>query len=520
MRSHAKAASAAAVVCGWMLAMAGPAAAQGSACADLINHIAPNLNLVSAQDVAADDLMPAHCRVHGVVRPAINFVLRLPTAEAWNGRFYMAGCGGFCGGLDDNPARWINETIPAVNDGYAAVRMDSGHWGSSVVDATWAYNDRQAEIDWGHRAVPAVAEAARGLTEAYYAAAPEYSYFQGCSTGGRQASMLALRQPELFDGILNGAPALDYPGLVAVAHGWFVQANTAEDGSQIIGASQLPIIQEAVYAACDPADGVEDGLISDPMACDFDPASLTCPAEGGESCLSEAQVETLQAWYRGPRNSAGEQLYPGGQPLGAEPYWWLWLTGNADGAGRLVPLFNQNFLRFMAFAEDPGEAYSPMDFDFDADPARLALMNGIYNSDNPDIGAFAAAGGRMLIFHGWADAIVTPFKTVDYYQGIVSALGGLESAQQTARLFMLPGVDHCGILGNGPGIDMWGIDPLSALVAWVEQDTPPEQLMMTRSAEGQTGQWTRPACAWPQTAILAEGADWRDGANWTCQTAE
>ena len=487
-------------------------AGRDARCAGLADLKLEDTNLLSAAVVPASEGLPAYCRVLGYVRPAINFEIRLPTAD-WNGKFYMAGCGGFCGRLDSDRPGFINAMNSGLARNYAVSTMDSGHWGTGATDGRWAYNNRRAEIDWAYRAVEETARVSKAVIEAYYGTPAAHAYFQGCSTGGRMANMVALRTPEAFDGIISGAPALDYTGLVATFFAAVGQANTDAAGNDIVIPAVVPAIQAAVYEACDGLDGLEDGLIADPRACAFDPEALRCNAGQTEGCLSTEQVATVRAWYAGARNSAGEQLYPGGIPPGSEPYWWLWLTGDGAGNGRLTPDFNAEFLRFMAFQEDPGEGYTAADFDLDTDPARLDFMAAIYNSDDPDLGAFAAAGGRMLMWHGWADAIVTPYKTVAYYEAVEGVLG--DATGDTVRLFMVPGMDHCGLL-PGPGIDQSGFDPLSALERWVEAGESPDSLLATKRDADGTVLWTRPLCPYPQVARYDGSGDPDDAASFAC----
>ncbi len=218
----------------WIIAIAAvglapPALAQeATPCRDLANVALPGADVTLARPVAAEGELPAHCRVQGTIWPETRFELRLP--EEWNGRFYMAGCGGFCGQVPADAPGFINAINYAVERGYAAATMNGGHWGAGSTDARWAQADPVAEADWGYRAVEATTAAAKALTRARYDRDPDYSYFQGCSTGGRMANMAALRQPEDFDGIISGAPALDYPGLVGSHFAWIAQANTGADG--------------------------------------------------------------------------------------------------------------------------------------------------------------------------------------------------------------------------------------------------------------------------------------------------
>jgi feruloyl esterase len=282
------------------------------------------------------------------------------------------------------------------------------------------------------------------------------------------AHVAATRFPEMFDGIISGAPAMDYPGLVGTKHSWLVQANTASDGSRILGAAEAEIIGQAVLEQCDAVDGTEDGMIADPRACEVDYSGLG---------LTNQQLDTLARWREGPRNAAGEQLYPGGIPEGSEPFWFLWLTGNAEGSAPLVPAFATGFGRYMAFDDDPGPTWSPMDFDFETDPDRMTLAAANYNGDDPDLSAFRAAGGRMIVFHGWADAIVTPYKTVEWYEQAAEAAGGEDALSENVALFMVPGLDHCGILPGPGGITAASLDPMTPLEAWLTEGTRPTSIM-------------------------------------------
>ena len=485
------------------LAALAPGAEAQTACAALADLRIPNVNLLSATEVRGREGLPDFCSVVGYVRPAINFEIRMPL-EGWNGGFYMTGCGGFCGSVLIDAPGFINTPLPGLKRGYAVSTTDSGHWGAGSTDARWAYHNRLAEVDWGDRGIRETAKVSKTVIAAFYGSEAQRSIFQGCSTGGRQANMLAVRDPELFDGIINGAPALDYTGLVATFMAAMVQANTGPDGAQIITPEIVPLIQETVYGQCDGLDGLEDGLIADPSACTVDWSKAMCAPGASGPCLTNAQVATLATWYEtGAVTSVGERLYPATIPYGSEPYWWLWLTGNGKGGGNLVPLFNRNFLQFMAFADDPGEGYTAADFDLDTDPQRLGLMASLYNSDDPDLSKFAAAGGKMLTWHGMSDAIVPHGKTEDYYAEVVDAAGGVEAAQAFNRLFLVPGMDHCGLL-KGPGPDQSGLDLLTAMEAWLDGQAP-ETILATKSDADGNAVWTRPVCAWPLQAEPVSG---------------
>lgn len=448
-----------------------PTLAQQSAedCAALGNTVMSAAYVTSTRVIDAAEDLPAYCEVRATALPAISIEARLPM-QGWNGKYYQAGCGGFCGilGRADAGSSWINAMRPGLERGYATATSDSGHHGLSVVDAAWAFNNPHGERDWGWRSIGETNRVANTLIDAFYGAASSQAIFQGCSTGGRMAHVAAQRYPEMFDGIISGAPAMDYPGLVGTKMSWLVQANTASDGSQILGPDEAKLIGDAVLAQCDAVDGAEDGAIEDPRACDVDYGGLG---------LTNQQLDALGKWREGPRNTVGQQLYPGGVPEGSEPFWWLWLTGNADGGGKLVPAFAVNFGRYMAFDLDPGPNWSPMDFDFEVDPSRMGQASTAYNGDNPDLAAFREAGGKMIVWHGWADAIVTPYKTVDWYEKASEAAGGEAALKESVALFMVPGLDHCGILPGPDGINAAALDPMTPLEAWLNDGTAPTSIM-------------------------------------------
>jgi feruloyl esterase len=497
-----------------------PAAAQD--CAALAGQKVENVNLLSSVEVPASGDLPAYCRVLGFVRPAVNFEVRLPT-QNWNGKFYMAGCGGFCGTLDSDRPGFTNAMNYGLRRNYAVATMDGGHWGTSVLDGRWAESNLVARMDWGQRAVTETARASKSMVKAFYGREQSKAYFAGCSTGGRMAAMQAARFPRDFDGIISGAPALDYTGLVATFFAWTAKANLGPDGKPIVSAAKAKFVEAEALAACDEKDGLKDGMIADPRKCDFKPAALQCKPGQNSECLSDAEIGVLEKWYQGPRDSRGRQLYPGGVPVGSEQHWARWLTG-AGAAPALLPLFGQDFIRYMAFEPAAGSSFRITDYDFDRDPGRLGAMSRVYNAatydpDKPadiqgaELSAFKAAGAKMILYHGWSDPLVTPFLTVGYYEALAKKSGG--DAKDFARLFMVPGMDHCGIGQDGPGIADTGIDPLSALERWVEQGEAPDQLEAKKVAGGQTV-WTRPICAYPQVAKYKGSGDSKDAASFTC----
>jgi feruloyl esterase len=460
-----------------LLLVAAATQAAADPCPALIVANGPGAKITSATAVDALGDVPAQCRVQGTIPQAIPFELRMPVAD-WNGKFYLAGCGGFCGSLDADCPGVVNALNHGLRRGYASATSDSGHTGTSVTDGRWALHDPGAEIDWGWRSVTETARVSRDIVRAFYRRPAARSYFAGCSTGGRMGLMSAQRFPQDFDGIIAGAPAFDYTGLVATQLAWYVQANSADDGSELLDRTKVPLIAKAVLEACDAIDGQRDGLIDDPRRCDWQPSRLQCKSANGPDCLTGRELGVLDHWYLPVAGRDGQVLYPGGAPKGSEPFWPVWLSGiPGSKQPALIERFATDFLRYMAFVPDAGEAFDVRDYDFDRDPPRLATMSRIYDATNPDLSEFRRRGGKLLLFHGWADPIVTPQRTLDYYEAVRARMGGAESTAQFARLFMLPGVDHCG-LQPGPGAKSLAFDPLPALEAWVERNTAPDTLSL------------------------------------------
>lgn len=489
-------------------------------CAGLANLKIENTNLLSAVEVPASGDLPAFCRVLGYVRPAINFEIRLPLQD-WNGKFYMAGCGGLCGSIvTDRPGSPINL---GLRRNYTVSTSDSGHWGSSPADARWAMNNPVAVMDYAQRSVPETARVTKAIIKAFYSSEQRHSYFVGCSNGGRMAAMEGLRYPKDFDGIISGAPALDIVGTTANLWGWVTRANTGPDGKPALSPAKVKLLEHAVYEACGEKISIKDSVISDPRACHFTPSVLQCRTGDAANCLTAAEVMAAEKLYSGPVNSRGQRLFPSGVPLGSEPFWPLWVTGTDTFASEAVA----DVYRYLVFQPPPGPTFKVTDYDFDKDPSRLAYSASVLNAAtfNPsngeielgDMNAFRQAGGKLIIYHGWADSEVPPQFTVDFYEALARKSGGMGAAQDFARLFMVPGMDHCGIQTNGPGIAASGIDPLTALEQWVEEGKAPSELIATKVApNGNQTLWRRPVCAYPKVARYKGGGDPTDASSFIC----
>ena len=446
-----------------------------AACSALRDTVFDAGYVTSARVVGAGGGTPAYCEVRATALPAISIEVRLPM-DGWNGRYYQVGCGGFCGSLGGRSG-FVNAMGPGLERGYATATTDSGHHGVNVIDADWADGNVNAERDWGWRSIGETNRVAKLMIEAFYGKPSDQAIFQGCSTGGRMANMAALRYPEMFQGIISGAPALNETGLAGPGLAWQVQANTGPDGKQILKADKVDLIAAEVLRQCDGLDGKEDKTIDDPRKCSIDLSTITCGAGAeGKACIKPAERAVVEKWRKSPVDSSGRTLFVGGIPEGSEPFWRTWLTGNEAGSPGLNPLFAQTFGSYMAFPEDPGPAYKATAFDFDKDTARMAAAAKMYNSDDPDLSAFRAAGGKMIVWHGWADAIVSPYTTVAWHEAAEKAAGGAEALAKNVRLYMIPGLDHCGSAPGPGGMTQADLDPLGALEDWMQNGEAPESL--------------------------------------------
>jgi len=431
--------------------------------------------VTSAEEVATIAGLPTHCRVRGFVAPQVGFELRMP-ALSWNGKLLFQGCGGLCG---DIPSAACDD---ALERGYAVVATDMGHQGPAF-RSLWAYNNRQAEIDFAYRATHVVALAARALVASHYGRAPLRSYFRGCSTGGRQGLVSAQRFPADFDGIIAGAPVLDETGTTALHLIWSGRANLDADGEPILSPARVEQIHRRIIASCDEFDGSPDGIIEDPRTCAWREILPACRAgsQPRDDCFNAAEIDVLEKLYGGARNSAGELLVPGGLQPGSE-YEWVPSFVGAEGPAVFHPDGPlRELYQTLIFFDDPGPGHSAAEFDFDRDPARLALIETLYSAKNPDLRAFRRRGGRLILYQGWDDVEVTPLNTIDYYETMQRTMGGAGDTGEFARLFLLPGVAHC---RRGPGAD--AVDWLGYLEAWVEEGWAPDSVTAHHLVEEQS----------------------------------
>lgn len=408
------------------------------------------------------DHRTAYCQVRGYVAPQVGFEIRLPVSS-WNGKFMETGCGGACGSIAIN---WL--CPEALRKGYACITTDMGHTDEKG-GGLWAYDNLQAKVDWGYRATHVTALAGKAITAQFYGKPPQKSYFMGCSTGGRQGMVEAQRFPWDFDGIIAGAPASDQSGSI-MTRLWAALAMRGADGKSILSPADFQLVHDAVVAKCDMDDGVKDGIIGDPRICKFDPMQLVCKAGSNIGCLSKPQADAVKKIYAGPMTSEGKEIYSDGALMpGSE------LAFSSYYQSGKFSRFDVDFLRYMAFIPDPGPSWQPTDLNFDRDYKRFGMMESLYAGNNPDLRKFKSAGGKLILYHGWSDAGaggIPPLKSVDYYETSEKTMGGREATQDFFRLFMIPGMGHCG--GGDGALE---IDYLSYLENWIEHGKAPDKMV-------------------------------------------
>ena len=463
--------------------------------------------------------LPPFCRVVAHARPTsdsdIEIELWMPLA-GWNSKLQGLGNGGFAGLIDTYGLG------AGVAMGYAAVATDTGHKGSPI-DAAWALGHPEKVIDFGHRGIHEMTRVAKLVVQQFYGSSARRSYFAGCSDGGREALMEAQRYPEDYDGILAGAPANNWTDLFALA-GYDTQVLTAAPGA-FIPQAKIPTIAKAVDAACDKMDGVADGILNDPRQCHFDPASIQCKSgEDANTCLTAPQAEALEKIYAGIQDAKGSQIFPGYLPGAEEGLggWGTWITGPAPGRS-VMAFFAIGYFSDFVYAK-PDWSYKSFSLDTDLAAAKQKTAAAL-DAVNPDLTAFSKRGGKLILYHGWNDPAIPALSTVNYYGDVIAKMGQ-SNADSFVRLYMLPGVQHCGG-GTGPEIEGPGAwthidaqhNARKALEGWVEKGMAPGALIATKTA-GDTPPATvtmsRPLCPYPQSAQYKGSGDPNSAENFEC----
>jgi len=520
-------------------AFASLAYAAPQSCEQLAQLALPHTNITSAQTVAAGafslpptatpylagdpsfyKLLPAFCRITADSKPTpdsdIKIEIWLPSS-GWNAKFRGQGNGGFAGEID------YRGLGLAVLQGYAAAATDTGHAGNGG-EATWALGHPEKIVDFGYRAIHEMTVVGKAVINAFYGNAPKYSYFSSCSNGGRQALMEAQRFPEDYDGVIAGAPANYWTHLLSSSL-WDAQVTTLNPDSYI-PSSKIPAIAHAVLAACDANDGVSDGILNDPRECRFDAAAMLCKQADSDACLTQPQVTALKKLYAGAQDSKGNLIFPGFVPGGEEgPGGWpLWITGPAPGKAVLF-VFEYGFFADMVYRKADWD-YKQASLD-DAVAAADSKFAAILNSTQTNMKPFQARGGKLIVYHGWNDAAISPLNTINYYEAVLKDMGQ-PNADSFLRLYMVPGMQHC---GGGPGADTfgeYGFSPINdpqhsitiALEQWVEKGTPPSTPIVASKLQGMGPAakvlMTRPLCPYPQAAHYNGSGDPNDASNFTC----
>lgn len=490
--------------------------ARAGTCEDLAKLQFPDTTIDKAEVVTHNSFttvkhrpigeLPEFCRVVATLRPSadsdIHVEMWLPQS-AWNGRLLGTGSGGFGGFI------YYEELASGLKQGYAVVNTDMGLSVPAGKDQAIFTNRPERWTDWGFRSTHVMTLLAKRLVNAYYGQEASHSYFLGCSTGGGQALAEAQRFPEDYDGLVGGDPPNDRTG-VHLSILWNFIATHRNPGAYIPPAKAL-MLQKAVVAACDGEDGVKDGIIGDPRRCHFDPAALRCKGSDSDSCLTVEQEETAELLYSDPKSPKTHQaIYPGAT-LGSEGDWdQSFGPPGSDVQPPFAPIFEWIF----------GTQWDWRSFDFDRQASTFVRTLGPdVNSVDPNLDKFRRLGHRLLIYHGWADALVTPGGSVGYWDAVSAHIRseGHESYRSTGtpddfyRLFMVPGMYHC---GSGPGADSF--DPLSAMVDWVEHGVAPDQIIATKYGPSGEAVFQRPLCPYPRFAKYLGSGNINDAASFAC----
>jgi len=443
---------------------------------------------------AAFRSLPAFCRVAATLKPTADSDIKMEVwlpLSGWNGKFMAVGNGAFSGAIS-YPA-----LAASLARGYAVSSTDTGHEGGS---ASFALGHPEKVADFGWRAVHETTATSKKILTAFYATAPKFSYWNGCSAGGRQGMKEAQRFPADFDGIIAGAPGLDWTSRAGQANRVAKELDRSETSRLL--RPQRELLHKAVLDACDAIDGVKDGLIADPDRCNFDPATLQCTGSTSSACLTPEQVRTAQLTYSSPKNPKTGRPITGlarGSELGWTDLGW---SASARATGL-------DHFRFIVF-QDP--KWEVSQFSFDSDIVRAEETDaGTINALDPNLKPFLDRGGKLIQYHGWSDPQISPGNSTQYYSRVLEALGSQSKVEASYRLFMVPGMAHCGG-GEGPNT----FDMVAALEGWVERGSAPDQILATHSTNNRVDR-TRPLCPYPLIASYNETGSIDDAAHFSCR---
>lgn len=490
---------------------------------NLLTLAGANTSITSATSVAASSNPEGDwsaCEVQGIIAPETHFTIYLPTTT-YADEYMQDGCGGYCGNVNVNTSVDYN-CLQTTDGNFAVASDDEGHEGGSFT-AT-AFQDPELKAVFGYESEHQLALVAKAVIKDFYGSAPKDSYYDGCSDGGREALLEAQRYPTDFNGIVAGSPASVQTELNAFEEAWNAQANTASDGSAILTADDLTPLHNDVLEACGGSTAVTLGYLADPLACTWSPASIACKAGQSSTstdfCLTAAQVETVDKLYAGPTDAQGDRLYPGYETRGSELNWAGWIvptsgtaeTGAIDagiGTGAWQSLVSETG----TFNGKAG--YLDVQFTKAAYQKVTSANDGELDMIDPDLSAFEKAGGKLILWAGYADPAINPVGTIAYYQSVVKDMGGLNATEQFARLYLLPGVAHCGG-GQGPS----NMDAVTAITDWVTAGKAPSSLLTTSTSSSGTVTATRPVYAYPDIAVDTTGGSIYAASSYTPQVSK
>jgi len=496
-----------------------PAAATD--CASLASLPLKDTKIDSTTIIPAAGMIPEYCRVlgsiHNLPQSTILFEISLPTTK-WNGKYFVAGGGGYNG--------VIPKLAQALAEGYAAAGSDTGHEASNT---NWAFNNLDAQNNYAYLATHVVTLIGKQILRAFYNQQERRSYFVGCSNGGKMALAEIQRYPDDFDAAISGDPVIDRTKLM-MQYAWNAQALAAAP----IPPAKIPVIEKATMEECSESGGTINGLLMTPGRCKFDPKTIICPSGDGPTCLTAGQAKALEKILQGPVNSAGLRLHPGFIP-GHEDDYQAFITGTGTDGAKPASTWalSDIFMRQFVF----GPKYDLVkQFNFDTSLAALIPLAAAQDNANPDLSEFKAHGGKLILYHGWADHSITPLRTIEYYEDVIETMGK-DRAEQNGepnayavtdfmRLFMVPGMHHC---ANGPGPNVFGganqglppqmdaqHDIVMALDRWVEDGVAPEKIVASHLTNA-TVDRTLALCPYPQVSIFNGSGDANLAENYHCE---
>jgi feruloyl esterase len=432
--------------------------------------------------VEKKDGLPEYCKITGTILPSIGFEARYPIAN-WNKKYFQAGCGGFCGVVLPDKKTRSNSINHALKKGYATITADSGHQSPHIGDASWAKNNLEAQEIYAHENLPLTYNFGQYLVNVIYNQNTTFSYFSGCSNGGRMGAIAAQRYPELFDGIISGCPIVNLSMNGGVFGAWVLQSMTRKDGSLKINhefTSKLRLLEDNALYECDYIDGNKDGIIAEPENCKLTLEKInSCSQTDTADCLTPEELSVVKKWYKGPTDNKGRQLFPG-MPPGSERYWGYWYLGTnkSPGPGTLLADGYGKYLAYPTINDD----FNALTFDFSHDVNTLNERGEIYNALDPNLEKFKKSGGKMIMWHGSADPLVIPKQSMNYYISVVDKMGSYQKVDSFFRLYMAPGLGHCWEKpANAPDT----LNMLEALENWVELNKAPDVIVATQYDENE-----------------------------------